>query len=248
MIKSSATVSAGDSGTGSEARKRDVQDRDRRWRRCGPEGLSDVELLILLLGTGGGRTAGEIATELLDRFVSLDRMARTRPEILAGVRGMGPIRAVRLLAGLELGRRGGGIAAGNPLRVQRPEDLHELLSTELRGLDRERFVALYLDTRHRLLMQETVSVGSLNASLVHPREVFKAAIQVSAAALVVAHNHPSGCARPSGDDLDLTCRLDRCGELLGISLLDHLVVGETEIVSIREYGWPVSRAQEARGG
>jgi DNA repair protein RadC len=88
---------------------------------------------------------------------------------------------------------------------------------------------------------ETVSIGSLNASLVHPREVFKQAVVGSAAALVVAHNHPSGCAQPSGDDLDLTCRLDRCGELLGISLLDHLVVGEQEIVSIREYGWPVSR-------
>ncbi len=85
---------------------------------------------------------------------------------------------------------------------------------------------------------ETVSIGSLNASLVHPREVFKPAVALSAAAVIVAHNHPSGNARPSGDDLELTARLDRCGELLGVALLDHLVVGDTEVTSIREYGWP----------
>jgi DNA repair protein RadC len=122
--------------------------------------------------------------------------------------------------------------------VRRPEDLHPLLRESFRGLDRERFLALYLDTRHRVQALETVSIGSLNASLVHPREVFKSAVGMSAAALVVAHNHPSGCPRPSGDDLELTARLARCGELLGISLLDHLVVGDTEIVSIREHGWP----------
>ena len=122
--------------------------------------------------------------------------------------------------------------------VRRPEDLHALLHEEFRGLDRERFLGLYLDTRHRLAAVETVSVGSLNASLVHPREVFKPAVAMSAAAVIVAHNHPSGDAGPSGDDLDLTARLDRCGDLLGIALLDHLVVGSSDIISIREYGWP----------
>ena len=113
-----------------------------------------------------------------------------------------------------------------------------MLRDEFRGLDRERFIALYLDARHRVRALETVSTGSLNASLVHPREVFKPAIALSAAAVIVAHNHPSGDPRPSGDDLELTGRLDRCGELLGIALLDHLVVGDADITSIREYGWP----------
>ena len=136
-----------------------------------------------------------------------------------------PLFIVLLMAAACLTVRATGAepAAQVPVIVRRPEDLHPLLRAELRGLDRERFVALYLETRHRLLDLATVSIGSLNASLVHPREVFKQAVLGSAAALVVAHNHPSGCAVPSGDDLDLTCRLDRCGELLGISLLDHLV-------------------------
>lgn len=206
-------------------------------------GLGDHELLALLLD-GGRRPGNELAAELLARYRDCDRLARARPAALAAIRGLGPARAVRLLAALELGRRTGPGRSGDRLAVRRPEDLHDLLRAEFRGLDRERFVALYLDTRHRLLDRETVSIGSLNASLVHPREVFKSAVLISAAALVVAHNHPSGCARPSGDDLELTARLDRCGELLGISLLDHLVVGEREIVSIREYGWPAVRAEK----
>ena len=101
-------------------------------------------------------------------------------------------------------------------------------------------VALYLDARHAMLALRTVSVGTLDASLVHPREVFRPAVGLQAAAVVLAHNHPSGCPRPSGDDLELTRRLIRCGRLLGIELLDHLVVGDREVVSIRETGWPAA--------
>ena len=95
-----------------------------------------------------------------------------------------------------------------------------------------------MDTRNRVINQTTLYVGSLNASLVHPREVFKPAVGLGAAAVIVAHNHPSGCARPSGDDLELTQRLIRCGELLGIELLDHVIVGRGEFLSLREDGWP----------
>lgn len=231
-----------ETGLAEEARR----ERSRRWRRCGATGLSDRELLAVLLGAGR-RSGEELADELLARYGTIDRLGRARPEALSAIDGLGPVRSTRLLAGLELGARAGRPEADGRLVVRRPEDLHDLLRAEFRGLDRERFVALYLDTRHRLLDRETVSIGSLNASLVHPREVFKSAVLVSAAALVVAHNHPSGCARPSGDDLELTARLDRCGELLGISLLDHLVVGEQEILSIREYGWPAPRAHPPGG-
>ncbi|MBU8870506.1 MAG: DNA repair protein RadC [Gemmatimonadales bacterium] len=216
-------------------------DRSSRFLRFGAEALSELELLSWVLGPGGVIKSDEAARRLLERYGSLANLAKARPGALRKGLGLGPVRTGRLLAALELGLRASTPVARTGIVVNRPEDLHELLYQEFRGLDRERFVALYLDTRHRLQEMETVSVGSLNASLVHPREVFKQAVIVSAAALIVAHNHPSGCARPSGDDLDLTCRLDRCGELLGISLLDHLVVGEQEIISIREYGWPVSR-------
>jgi len=165
-------------------------------------------------------------------------LAAEHPAALIHGFGLGPVRTTRLLAAFELGFRAGGPAPRAGFAVRSPADIHPLLREEFRGLDRERFLALYLDTRHRVAATETVSIGSLNASLVHPREVFKPAVAMSAAAVIVAHNHPSGDPSPSGDDLDLTSRLDRCGDLLGIALLDHLVVGDQDIISIREYGWP----------
>lgn len=208
--------------------------------RRGVRRLADAELLVRVLGPGRP-AAGDVARELLARWGGVARIAAQHPVALARTRGVGRARAWRLVAALELGRRACGPAVRRGLAVRRPEDLHPLLRRELRGLDRERFLALYLDTRHRVLAVETVSIGSLNASLVHPREVFQPAVAMAAAALVVAHNHPSGCPSPSADDLELTARLDGCGELLGIALLDHLVVGDDEIVSIREHGWPTAR-------
>lgn len=213
-----------------------------RLGRLGAGALADWELLAWILGPG--RPAAETAARnLLSGGGGLAWLAMERPAVLGRLPGVGPVRTGRLLAALELGQRAADPGPRTGLTVRRPEDCHGLLRREFRGLDRERFLALYLDTRHRITDVETVSVGSLNASLVHPREVFRPAVALRAAAVIVAHNHPSGCAEPSGDDLELTARLDRCGELLGIALLDHLVAGADEIVSIREFGWPsASRA------
>jgi DNA repair protein RadC len=215
-------------------------DRERRWDRFGPAGWSDRELVGCVLGPGGRVPADEVAHRLLASFPELGLLAAERPATLTRRFGLGPVRSSRLLAAFELGFRARGPVRRAGFVVRRPQDVHPLLKEEFRGLDRERFLALYLDTRHRVAAIETVSIGSLNASLVHPREVFKPAVAMSAAAVVVAHNHPSGDPDPSGDDLELTARLDRCGDLLGIALLDHLVVGDEEIISIREYGWPES--------
>ena len=217
---------------------RRTEDRRDRLARFGPGAWSVTELLGCVLGAGGAVSAGVVAERLLAGYGGLAGLATATPVALSRGYGMGPARCERLLAALELGLRACEPVARRGLIVRRPEDLHALLRAEFRGLDRERFLALYLDSRHRVQAIETVSIGSLNASLVHPREVFKPAVAISAAAVIVAHNHPSGNARPSGDDLDLTARLDRCGELLGVALLDHLVVGDTEVTSIREYGWP----------
>jgi DNA repair protein RadC len=208
-----------------------------RLRRLGASALADWELLAWVLGPGAP-AAENTARSLLQGPGGLAWLAMERPGVLRRMPGVGPVRSGRLMAALELGQRAAEAAPRSGPAVRRPEDCHALLRREFRGLDRERFLALYLDTRHRITDVETVSVGSLNASLVHPREVFRPAVAMRAAAVIVAHNHPSGCAEPSGDDLELTARLDRCGELLGIALLDHLVVGGEEIVSIREYGWP----------
>jgi len=206
--------------------------------RYGPEVLSDEELVGEVLGPGGAVAAQEAARGLMSIYPHLGDLAAERPAVLVHGRGLGPVRATRLMAAFELGFRAVRPTGTPHPTVRRPEDLQTLLREEFRGLDRERFLGLYLDTRHRLTAVETVSVGSLNASLVHPREVFKPAVAMSSAAVIVAHNHPSGDPSPSGDDLDLTARLDRCGDLLGIALLDHLVVGDRDIISIREYGWP----------
>ncbi len=219
-----------------------------RLERFGPGAWNDVELLRAVLGPGGPVEAEAAARELMAGLGSLGEIAAATSASLRQRPGMGQDRSERLLAAFELGLRVAQPVARRGLVVRRPEDLLPLLRAEFRGLDKERFLALYLDSRHRVLAVEIVSIGSLNASLVHPREVFKPAVVLSSAAIIVAHNHPSGNAQPSGDDLELTARLDRCGELLGVTLLDHLVVGDGEIVSIREYGWPASRAQEARGG
>ncbi len=216
----------------------DHQDREDRLDRYGAGAWSVAELLSSVLGAGGPVAPGVVAESLLAGYAGLGELAAAAPAVLASSYGMGRVRSERLLAAFELGLRAREPVRRRGLVVRRPEDLHPLLRTEFRGLDRERFLALYLDSRHRVQAVETVSIGSLNASLVHPREVFKPALALSAAAVIVAHNHPSGNARPSGDDLDLTARLDRCGELLGVALLDHLVVGDTEVTSIREYGWP----------
>jgi DNA repair protein RadC len=213
-------------------------DLRRRLERFGAGCLADEELLTLLLGPGGGVTPWELASRICRRWPDLSRLAVIPALVLARQAGISPARARRLLAAIELGLRSNSPVPATEIVVQRPEDIHPLLHREFQGLDRERFLTLYLDTRHRVRGIETVSIGTLNASLVHPREVFKNAIGMSAAAVIVAHNHPSGCPRPSSDDLDLTARLDRCGEILGIPLLDHLVAGDAEIISIRECGWP----------
>lgn len=213
----------------------------RRLDSHGAADLEDSELVALLLGPGGAVPALVTAGKLWERWPDAAVFQHWSARVLARQAGISVGRARRLLVGLELGWRLRHPAQDRRIAVQSPRDLHATLRRELRGLDRERFLALYLDTRHRLLGIDTVSVGTLNASLVHPREVFKGAIGISAAALVVAHNHPSGCARPSGDDMELTARLDRCADLLGIPLLDHLVVGSGDIISIREYGWPTAQ-------
>jgi len=213
----------------------------RRLFRHGPRALATTELVALVLGPGGPLPAPVVARGLLQRFPDPGALARQPAEVLQALPGMGPARTARLRAACELGRRSTGPCGGDGLRVGGPGDLAGLLERELGGLDREHFLGIYLDARHRIQAVRTVSVGTLNASLVHPREVFRTAVALQAAAVIVAHNHPSGCARPSRDDLDLTSRLARCGDLLGIDLLDHLVVGDGELVSIREDGWPEPR-------
>lgn len=170
---------------------------------------------------------------LLGRF-PLSLLSRMGAERLVGEGGLGRDQAARLEAAFELGRcveRCQRVLA-DPIRT--PAQVHQLLASELRGLDQEVFQALVLDSKHRLVESVPITRGTLTASLVHPREVFRPAIRLSAAALVVAHNHPSGDPEPSAEDLAVTRRLLEAGRLLGIDLVDHVVIGDGSWVSIRE--------------
>jgi DNA repair protein RadC len=163
-------------------------------------------------------------------------LAAAHPDELLAVPGARPEDVRRFAACVEIGRR---LAYGRPLRRRRvdgPADVARMLMPALRDADREHFVAVLLSTKNHVLDVVTVSVGSLSASIVHPREVLKPAIQASAAAVIVAHNHPTGVPTPSPEDVELTRRLDRAAELIGIRLLDHVIVGDGTYESLRESG------------
>lgn len=204
----------------------------------GEAALSSQELIALLLGTGSVRaSAPELARTLLVRAGGLRGLARAGWGELMDLAGLGPVGAARLAAAFELARR---LAAEPPRRgtlLECGADVHRVLAPRLRDLRREVFVLLMLDGKHRLLREERVSEGSLTSSIVHPREVFAPAIRESAAALIVAHNHPSGDPTPSREDLEVTARLAEVGELVGIRLLDHVIVGDPGYVSLRERGY-----------
>jgi len=197
-----------------------------------PESVTDEGLLAIMLG--GSSTLPGSLVQVLPKP---DALWRVSAEDLIDLPGMGPARAARLLACLEVSRRASAWSADARAVVSTPEDVLALCWPQLRGADREHFWALALSTRNHLIRTIEVSVGSLNASIVHPRELFKEAVKVSAASVVVVHNHPSGDPTPSGADIQLTRRLVKAGDVLGIEVLDHVIIGDGgEHSSLRELG------------
>ena len=206
-----------------------------RLLRLGVSALADAELVALVLGSGvRGRDALAVAHELLRVSGGVVGLAGLPLARLTRAAGVGPSRGAGLVAAVELGRRAvAGPRADRP-RVASPASAAEYLLPRVGRLREEHFGVLLLDTRHRLICAVVVSVGSLDASLVHPREVFRAAAEHSAAAIVLFHNHPSGDPSPSADDLTLTRRLVQAGELMGIGVVDHVVLGDGCWHSVRE--------------
>ncbi len=197
------------------------------------EALSDTALMSVLIGEDGD----DRARALLERHPLPDGLWRVSAEELVTLPGLGPAAASRVLACLEMSRRAAVWRAAPRQTVTTPEDVVALCWPQMRGADREHFWALALNTKNHLLRVVEISVGSLNASIVHPRELFKEAVRLSAASVVVVHNHPSGDPTPSGADIQLTRRLVKAGDVLGIELLDHVVIGDGgEHASLRELG------------
>lgn len=213
-------------------------DRPReKLERVGAAGLGDNELLAIVLGHGDPRTSAlDLANAVLAVVGGLDGLARATPDDLRRVPGIGAARASQLVAAVEAGRR-----TLIRRRQERPQiltalDAAQLLVPQFGAQPVEQFGVLLLDTKHRVLRITRLSVGTLDASIVHPREVFRAAAAGGAAAIVLFHNHPSGDPTPSDDDVALTKRMMRAGELMGITVLDHIIVTENRFASLRERG------------
>ncbi|KJS03871.1 MAG: hypothetical protein VR68_00330 [Peptococcaceae bacterium BRH_c4a] len=214
----------------------DQRPRERLIRE-GVRALSDPELLAIVLRTGCSRkSAVELATDVLSLFAGLKNLVQAGVEELSAVKGMGAAKAAQLKAALEIGRRVATVSESSRPSIKGPEDAAVMVMEEMRHLDREHFCALLLNTKHQVLARETISVGTLNASVVHPRELFKAAIKKSAAAVILVHNHPSGDPDPSREDLEITRRLQDAGSIIGIEVLDHIIIGDNKFCSFKAKG------------
>ena len=215
-----------------------AEERPReRLQRYGPEALSTPELIAILLRTGTSKeSALSLAERVLAQIGNLRGIAGATVEQLSAVPGIGPVKAIEIRAAVELGKRIAAFTEDARPAIRAPGDVAQLVMSELRHEQREQFRALLLDARHQVIRMRTISIGTVTESLVHPREVFREAIQHGSTALIVCHNHPSGDPSPSAEDIAVTKRLVEAGKIIGIDLLDHVVIGDGRFVSLKERG------------
>jgi len=213
-------------------------DRPReKLDRLGPSGLGDNELLAVILGHGyRSASAMEVANRVLEAVGGLHGLTRQSHTDLRRLRGIGTVKASQILAAVELGRRTLRRQPDRRARLGSPREVAAFLLPAYGARAVEQFGIVLLDTKHRVLRTALLSVGTLDASLVHPREVFREAAGAGAAAIVLFHNHPSGDPTPSGEDAALTARLVEAGRLMGIEVVDHVVLADTRYCSFREMG------------
>jgi DNA repair protein RadC len=218
-----------------------LEERPReRLQRHGAQVLSDAELLAVLIRTG---TRSESAIVLAQRILKGDGgksglayVVDSSVEELSKIKGIGTAKAVQLKAAVELGRRISAYNRGQQVTITTPLDVKDLLMEEMRFLEREHFKTILLNIKNHVISIEDISIGSLNSSIVHPREVFKPAIRRSSASIILVHNHPSGDPTPSKEDIEVTSKLVEAGKILGINVLDHVIIGDNSFISLKEKG------------
>jgi len=210
-----------------------------KMQKNGAESLSDAELLALILRVGdhaSHQSAIDLGRAMLQTFGDLRKLSSATFSEICSVKGAGPAKAASVLAALALGRRINTEKLENLERFTAPSQIFKHFHYRFRDRRREYFVTLLLDGKNRIILEEQISEGSLNQSIVHPREVFSRAVKESAAAVILVHNHPSGDPAPSREDREITRRLKEAGEVLGIRVLDHIIIGDGSYFSFVEQG------------
>jgi DNA repair protein RadC len=195
-----------------------------RFVQNGPQSLSNHELIAILLRTGTkDESVLQLSNRLLTNFEGLRMLKAATLEEMMEIKGIGQAKAIQILAAVEIGRRIANLKNEDRYVIRSPEDGANYVMNDMRFLSQEHFVCLYLNTKNQVLHKQTIFIGSLNASIVHPREVFREALKRSAASIIALHNHPSGDPAPSKEDIEVTKRLVECGKMIGIEILDHCV-------------------------
>jgi DNA repair protein RadC len=209
-----------------------------RFIQNGPASLSNHELIAILLRTGTkDESVLQLSNRLLTNFEGLRLLKDATLEEMTEIKGIGQAKAIQILAAVEIGRRITNLNYTDRYVIRSPEDGANYVMNDMRFLSQEHFVCLYLNTKNQVIHKQTIFIGSLNASIVHPREVFREALKRSAASIICLHNHPSGDPAPSREDIEVTKRLVECGKMIGIDVLDHLIIGENKFVSLKEKGY-----------
>ncbi|MEB7857142.1 DNA repair protein RadC [Staphylococcus xylosus] len=200
--------------------------------------LSDVELLAILINTGRkGFSSLDIVNELLKSVESLKQLKALSINDLNKVKGIGLYKALILKAAFELGERMHSGSLEEKIQITSPQDVANFMMGKMEHLTQEKFIVLFLNSKNVIIKQKTIFIGTLNSSVIHPREIFSEAIKCASNAIVVLHNHPSGDTTPSKEDIRATNRLRECGEILGIDLLDHIIIGDHTYMSMVEDGY-----------
>lgn len=220
---------------------KDVPKEDRpreRMLKFGASHLSNQELLAILLGSGTKQeSVMDLSNRVLMHFEGIKLLSDAAIEEFTAIKGIGPAKGITMLAAIELGKRMSRYKPDERYIIRSPEDGADYIMEEMRSLMQEHFVVIFLNTKNQIIHSQTIFIGSLNASIVHPREVFREAVRRSAASIICAHNHPSGDPTPSQEDIHVTRRLVESGKMIGIELLDHLIIGDRKFVSLKEKGY-----------